>query len=170
MAGNDQNAAQVYLDTVNNQLSQERTRREALEQRGVTVTSTSATLAALLFTLAGLSLKDGKFHLPGASRYVLVAAILLFVTAAVLGLFATIHSRGYREMPITLFREWMKSASTDDASAATLATIGQLVNIIGWARTENGKKASAVKAALWIEFAAVVLLACAVAYILVTVG
>jgi hypothetical protein len=42
----------------------------ALEPRGATVISASATLAALLFKLAGLSPEDGKFHLPDASRYV----------------------------------------------------------------------------------------------------
>lgn len=92
----DQNAGTSYGQLIADQLAQERARKASVEARGITVITTSSTLATLLFALTAGLTSAATFRLPGPARLPLVLALCAFGGAALLGLVTNVPLR-YQE-------------------------------------------------------------------------
>jgi hypothetical protein len=164
----------VYITSVNEQLENEEERKKTLEGRGIGIITTSGALATLLFGVA--TFVQGFAALPHASappfdieapdQSFLVAALVLFVGAAVLGLLSN-FPMGYRSISEKeLVRQasasaWTKYDSTRDARELT----NQKVDILFYARQANDRKALYLLVGFAFEVMAVVCVAAAVALI-----
>lgn len=69
------NGFQPYQELLVGLLAEERERKKSIEQRGLSVVTSSGTLATLLFALAVLVTGSKGFQLPGSSRQLLVASV-----------------------------------------------------------------------------------------------
>jgi hypothetical protein len=88
------NAGTAYGELIACQLAEERGRKTSLEARGVTVITTSSTLATLLFALTAAGLTSARaFRLPDLAKLPLVLALCAFVAAAVLVLLTNVPLR-----------------------------------------------------------------------------
>lgn len=56
-------AAAIYLEAIKAAVDGEARRRESIETRAIAVATSAAALATIVFTVAGFSLKDGRFTL-----------------------------------------------------------------------------------------------------------
>lgn len=83
-------SAAAYADYVREQLRREDSRKESLEKRGLAVVTTSGAIVALLFALAGFSLRSTTYVLPHSARIAILVAAAVFVIAACLAV-ATNH-------------------------------------------------------------------------------
>ncbi len=82
-------AAEYYNAVVEGELREESNRKASLEQRGLAVISTAGVLTALLFAILTAVVGPAGSQTPNrAIRILLVAALLVFVAAAVAGLVA----------------------------------------------------------------------------------
>lgn len=96
MAAEATDAGAAYSQLISDQLAEERTRKSSLEARGVTVITTSGTLATLLFALTAGLTSVASFKLPGGAKLPLLLALVAFIVAAVCGLTTNMPLK-YRE-------------------------------------------------------------------------
>ena len=75
-----------YLETIKDQLNEERAAKVSLEQRGVTIITTSGALATLLFGFGAFVYGKSIFRLGPEGTSFLICALVLFVAAAIFGL------------------------------------------------------------------------------------
>jgi hypothetical protein len=162
----DAQAGLAYSQLIADQLAEERDRKSTLEARGITVITTSGTLATLLFGLtAGLTVAT-SFKLPSAARLPLLLALIAFVVAAMCGL-ATNMPLIYREATsrglakLVDARYW-----TGPATVGQLRVAAAQVTLITAARSANNLKVRLLIAAVAAELLAIVFLSWAVASIL----
>jgi RsiW-degrading membrane proteinase PrsW (M82 family) len=160
-------AAPIYLEAVQYQLEEERRRRSSLEQRGATVTATAASLSALLFTLAGLSLKDGKFSLPWQLRYVLVVVVVAFVVAAGFGLWVSVRSGRSLEIDHHTLEQWIIRGPGQSAAEGSTIAAKRLLQLLDDSRARNQEKAFPLRVAFLSLLVGIVVLIVALAFILI---
>lgn len=86
-------AGDVFADLINDQLDEERKVKTSLEQRGLAVTTAAVTLSTLILALVGAHLIDLSPHALGR-RALLVAAIVMFMFSALLGVLNNRPARG----------------------------------------------------------------------------
>ncbi len=72
---------------INDQLAEERARKESLEQRGFAVITSSGTTVTLLFALTTLVTRPDSFVLEGQAKGLLAGAAIAFSMAAFLAIF-----------------------------------------------------------------------------------
>jgi hypothetical protein len=162
----DENAGAAYSQLIIDQLTEERSRKVSLEARGVTVITTSSTLATLLFALTvGLTTAAG-FKLPGPARLPLVLALCAFATAAVLGLMTSIPLRYREPTPSGLAKLVDAKFWTAPPEIGQLRVASARVTILALARAANGLKVRLLLGAIFFELLAVIFLTWAVANIL----
>jgi hypothetical protein len=166
VSGSDSaNAGAAYGELIADQLAEERSRKASLESRGLTVVTTSGTLATILFGLLTALNTATRFRLPGPVRLPVVLAVAALVMAGGFGLATNIPLR-YKE-PTARGLSGLVAASY----WAAPADIGQLrvaqaqVKTIAAARAANGLKVALLLTAVLCELLAVVFLAWAVASI-----
>jgi hypothetical protein len=156
----------VYVELLKEELQEERARKTSLEQRGLSVITSSGTLVTLLFALAAVVTGSKSFSgVDRAPKVLLVIALALFIIAA-LGGILTNWPLGYGEPnPSDLTRliatEW--SSSVQEATAATAEA---RADVIGVAKSRNDLKATALVAAMVAEVLAVFFVALSVTKIL----
>src|SRR5262249_50095150 len=75
-----------YSTWIQKLLDDERAQQASLEQRGLAVISTSATLGSLLFGLVAVLTEATDFILPGSAKTGLAIALAAFALAALFGL------------------------------------------------------------------------------------
>jgi hypothetical protein len=162
----DQNAGAAYSQLIVDQLAEERGRKVSLEARGVTVITTSSTLATLLFALtAGLTAAPA-FKLPASARLPLVLALCAFAIAAAFALMTSIPLRYQEPTPRGL------ATLVDKNFWAAPPEIGQLraaeaqVRTLAAARSANGLKVRLLLGAISCELVAVIFLTWAIASVL----
>lgn len=164
----DETAGASYGKLIADQLAEERTRKASLEQRGITVITTSGVLVSLLFGLAALITSAEDFDLPDGVRPLLVAGLVFFVGAAVSGIWLN-SPRKYREANpghlrrLTQKQIWEASASLGARRGAELQA-----NLISTARTVNASKAKWLVAAILLEVLGIGAVASGVVVILVS--
>jgi hypothetical protein len=103
-------AGDVYGPLMVTMLSDQAARKTSIEQRAVAVITTSGVLVTLLVGLSGLLLgKNAELRVHAAPRAVLIAAVVVFVAAAVLALITT-TPRAYHNFTMKdvdrMAREW----------------------------------------------------------------
>lgn len=162
----DQNAGAAYCQLITDQLAEERGRKASLEARGVTVITTSSTLATLLFALTAGLTAAATFKLPGPAKLPLVLALCAFATAAVLGLMTSIPL-GYQEpTPSGLARLVDANFWTAPTEIGQLRVASAQVTALAAARSANGLKVRLLVGAISCELLAIIFLTWAIVNIL----
>ncbi len=165
-ATSDDDAGVAYAKLIADQLTEERNRKSSLEARGVTVITTSGTLATLLFALTAGLTAAASFKLPANAKLPLLLALIAFVIAAMTGL-ATNAPMLYREptpqglRTLVDARYWTAPARVGQERVAE----SQIVSLAA-ARVANNRKVQLLMVAISAELLAVIFLAWAVASIL----
>jgi len=164
-AGDGDTAGSVYAQLIGEQVTEERQIKASLEQRGITVITTSAALVSLLFGLAAVVTANKHFVLPALGRVLLVLALLCFLAAAVQGI-RTNWILSYEVAVDDLKRLaspqwWDRPSSPAERRAAEVR-----IAILESARAANDQKAALLQQAMVCEVAAVFFVAAAVAVIL----
>lgn len=153
-----------YSAYVEDLLATQEARKSSLEQRGLAVITTSATLATLLFGLVTLLTKANGDELPQSAHPWIVWALVAFVLAALSGV-VTNWPRHYHEAkfedPKTLLDRW-----NDPAAAARRRITTTRLKVFKRAQEVNGQKARWLLGGMAAEVAAIVLLAVAIVELL----
>lgn len=157
-------AGQIYQTMVGDLLTAEFDRRKALEGRGATIVTSSASMLTLIFGLTILI--TGKDHVftDHCAIWFLDAALVAFALSAIIAIFVqtylfrytVISSESLRSLPRDN-TEWARLA--DDATRSWLT---RQVNTVCSLRRGNNAKARLVTASLVFQVAAIVLLAVSV--------
>jgi hypothetical protein len=157
----------VYGPLLENLLTNERTRKSSLEQRGGAVITTSGVLVSLLFGIVAVVTNASGFTLPGSSRVFLVLALVLFVLAAVGGIiinrplpYLQIHHEDLRRV-VDAEENWN---ATSEIAARRVAEVQ--VSILERARQHNRSKARWLRRAMSLQILAAVALAISVTIML----
>jgi hypothetical protein len=159
-------AGDEYAKLIAEQLGEERTTKTSLEQRGITVVTTSGTLVTLLFGLVAIVTKDARFRLDDLGRAGLFGALSLFVLAAVAAL-STNFPQKYQEVePDELSRLVTEQFWNADQGLGSRRASEVRVAVLTSARAANAEKARLVRWAIGLEVAAVASLSYGVIHML----
>ncbi len=164
-AGNTE-AGVAYSQLICDQLTEERNRKSSLEARGITVITTSGTLATLLFALTARLTATTSFKLPATARLPLLLALIAFVVAAICGLATNIPLIYQEATPRGLAKLVDARYWTGPATVGQLRVAAAQVTLITAARLANNLKVRLLIAAVTAELLAIVFLCWAVASIL----
>lgn len=148
----------TYAGFVQEQLEQERKRREDLDARGLTVLTTTSGLVALLFAISVLVTgKDYKVakHL---SVGLVVGALVTLVIAAILGILAN-RLRGYAVPKIESLEDLLTGPHWEDSEATARSITSQAkLGMISSLRTTNNSKVTFLESALWAQIGGLAML------------
>ena len=162
----DIEAGTSYGQLILDQLNEERNRKTSLESRGITVITTSGTLATLLFALtAGLTAAAG-FKLPGAAKLPLLLALVAFVLAAIFGLATNLPIRYREATPSGLARLVDARYWSAPPEIGQLRVAAAQVAIVAATRSGNNLKVIFLIIAIFAELLAAVFLSWGVVAIL----
>jgi hypothetical protein len=161
-----ESAGSAYGELIKEQLEAERARKASLEQRGITVITTSGVLVSLLFGLGAVVTSAKAFQVPALARILLVVAVGLFVLAALAGLVLN-SPRQYEEAELA----YLDLLYTKDVWDASVSLGGRRsaemrLKILRKARQVNRDKAKWLVAAVVFEVGAVAFVAASVIVIL----
>ena len=162
----DTDAGVVYARLIADQLTEERSRKSSLEARGVTVITTSGTLATLLFALTAGLTAASSFKLPTDAKLPLLLAIIAFVVAAMCGLGTNVPLIYREPSPQGLAKLVNARYWTAPAPIGQLRVAAAQVTALNAARVANKLKVRLLLSAAGAELLAVAFLAWAVAIIL----
>lgn len=160
------NAGTAYGELIACQLAEERERKTSLEARGVTVITTSSTLATLLFALTAGLTSATAFRLPGLAKLPLVLALCAFVAAAALGLLTNVPLRYREPTPRGLAKLIAVNFWTAPPEIGQLRVAQAQVTTLAAARAANQLKVRLLLGAISCELLAIVFLAWAITDIL----
>lgn len=161
-------AAAATLKYIEDQLTEERATKTALEGRANTVITSSGTLTTLLFALSALGTKKAStYQLPNAAQYLLVLAVVCFLAAIAFALLVAAPA-AYAEVTT----ESLEAIATPEAFGASEAEArpkiaAAMVAVIKGARAGNKKKAEHLRNAVVAELGAAVALAIAMVVVLI---
>jgi hypothetical protein len=126
-----------------------------LEQRAISLATTSTALATLLFALTGVVTTSKSFSLPTAAHGYLIAAIILFAVAVTIGILANLPLLYREAMPTAdgLADVWDYSAA--EGQAHVIAT---RLKVLESSRRSNALKGLLVLLAGIVQLAALVVL------------
>jgi hypothetical protein len=165
MAEPDASGGTLYAGFIAQQLEVEEGRRASLEQRGMSVISTSGALVTLLFGLAAFVTEKKGFALPGAARTLLFVALAFFLVAAVLAIAtnAPLRYLGVRTDDLRRAVEQLWDDSRVEAEQRISAT---RVKVLAETKRLNNVKGKVLVAAMCAQVFAVLFVALAVGEIL----
>lgn len=155
----------VYADYIREQLVAQEARKASLEQRGLSIVSTSGALVTLLFGLAALTVERDDFALPTAASVLLVIALLVFVAAGVSAIVTNIPL-SYQGVTGEALRTAVAERWDDTDAEATRMTSLTRIKVLESARQRNNMKGVALFVGMALELVAVALVGAAVAVIL----
>jgi hypothetical protein len=158
-------AGPILAAVVREQLGQERSRKNSLEQRGIAVITSSGVLVALLLGIAGLAGKDVIKHLPVHAMWLSLGALVFFTGAAILGLatnWASEMNQPSIKQLTELVSDYWSVPATDAEQFVAESYLGSLKSY----REQGNKKANCLVWALRLEVLAIGVLAVAVGDIL----
>ena len=161
----DSTGQSVYPEFVKDLLASEDKRRESLESRGMSVITVSGTLVTLLLGLAALVTKRQDFVLPGTARNLVMAAVVVFVLAALLAMATYAPQSARITDPADLARALPKVWDRGVEFARQKTTMTRLEELAAMQRA-NDLKARALLSAVIVQVVAVLLLAASVIVIL----
>jgi hypothetical protein len=151
----------VYGPLLTEKLLAEMGHKASIEQRGLAVITTSGVLVSLLVALSALVLGKEPIHfLSGATRGLMIGAVILFVIAAGLGLLVNRPRRYWGLAPDDLDRivaQWMA-----DEDEAAFVVGQQRVAELRNSMVANDRKAEALQRAIVAEVMGVAMVAAAV--------
>jgi hypothetical protein len=163
----DRRAGDVYARVIAENLERQSQRKTSIEQRGLSVISTSGALVTLQFALVAVITEGESFSFAGPEKSALGVSLVLFVVASVLGLLSN-QTRQYPHISstqlelLTAAEAWQ--GSSDDAARRVARAQVQMLRS---ARRSNGAKARLLRFAIYFEVGGVAALATCVGLILV---
>jgi hypothetical protein len=154
-------AGDVYGPLLTEKLIAEMGHKASIEQRGLAVITTSGVLVSLLVALSALALgKEPTQFLSGATRGLMIGAVVLFVIAAGLGLVVNRPGRYWGLAPEALDRIIAQWNGDEDEAAFVVGQ--QRVEELRSSMVANDRKAKALQRAIVAEVMGVALVAAAV--------
>jgi hypothetical protein len=158
--------AELVAKLIESELDAEEARKTSVESRGNLVITTSGGLVTLLFALAALVSGQDKYVPPALAVVFILAALVFFVAAAVLGLL-TGAVRDYARVKISDVRETVQTEFDTITIADAQRRIAENnLAVLEEARRQTTGKAGLLQLAVIAEVAAVGLLAVVVAIVL----
>ncbi len=159
-------AGPVFLDLIKSQLDEERNRKSSLEQRGITVITTSSTLVTLLFAFTALATKaNPTYVLATGARGWLFVSLMFFVAAAVAGLVSN-WTLSYVEVDALEFKNLLQTRWNDPTTEVAERVAMFNLDVIEGARGRNNLKSNAVRVGITLELFAIATLAISVSQVL----
>ncbi|WP_392839983.1 hypothetical protein [Streptomyces sp. LN500] len=158
----ESNVRQVLGALLEDQLNEERKIKESLIQRGNAVVSSSGVLVALALGAASVSGRTSQDRLPTSATILTVAALALFVGAAVTALTVSTPRR-----QTTISTQWLREAWDGSDSDPFSTSHKARLDLLDSLRGANRSAARLLVCSLALEVAAVALLSLAVAALLV---
>jgi hypothetical protein len=157
----DQIAGQrEYAKYIEAQLVREDERKKSFESRGVTVITSSSTLATLLLGLIAIATRSSQtFTLPSDAEEPLALALIAFTFAALLALFTNIPWSVDEADPDGLARVMDSDAWIEGEGEAIRSVAANRLAVLRGASSANTKKGWALVAAMLFEAIAVAFLA-----------
>jgi hypothetical protein len=156
----------VYDDLLKQLLTEEDTRKQSLEQRGLQVVSGVGALVTLLLALIGLAV-NGETAVPAATRWLLILGVGAFVAA---GVFAILTNKphGYQVFGQAALDRMVDRTFWDGDETIAAWRVAQLrVQLIKQARSNNQQKARRLRQAIYAAGAGIGFLALGAAILLV---
>ncbi|GAA1716614.1 hypothetical protein GCM10009745_76420 [Kribbella yunnanensis] len=150
-------SASTYRALLADQLTDERAKKNSLEQRGIAVISTSGTLVTITLGFVALATRSQNYVLGTTVVVLLVAALIGLVLAAGTGLVVNLPTR----VPVIDPNDLISTGEDDDPESAR-AEREVLSALVTELRRVNGHRARTLFAALLIEVAALTVMAVAV--------
>jgi hypothetical protein len=158
-------AGPVYAAFIKDNLQHERDRQSSLQQRGMTVVTTSGALLTLLLGLASFttpSTSSGApsiFHLSGTARSFLTVPLILFALAAIAGVASNLtwgfkDAEEWKAYESKVAKEW-----NDPAGSASLTTTQWMIRRLAKTVERNDLRVLAVLVAIACEALAIASLA-----------
>jgi len=155
--------SEIYGGYVKDELDRQYARKSSFEQRGLSVITSSGVIVTLLLALAGFSAgQQQALVLPGASKVLLILALLFFLGAIGTALAINVP-RSYKNVLPAALRAAVKTRWGDSPSTARRQVAYTQITVLSSARDVNTRKAKLLFGAVAAEFAAVLLLAAAIA-------
>jgi hypothetical protein len=162
----DPHAGEVYAALISSNLERQAQRKSSIEQRGLSVISTSGALVTLQFALVAVITGDDSFEFSALEKAALACSLGLFVAASVFGLLSNQTQRypyiSSRQLERFTDRDAWQAPSDEAARRVARAH----VNMLQAARQKNAAKAKLLRYAIYLEVGAVAALAACVALIL----
>lgn len=122
-----------FVQLITDQLDAERARHASLEQRGISVITTSGTLITLLLAIAGLTGRTTGITLPNVSQWLLRVALVLLPLSAMIGI-ASILPGGGRSVGVSAeeVADLMKDPTPEKTTQAQLAGLETVASSTKW--------------------------------------
>jgi len=164
----EERGGSVYAAYIKEQLAGQDARKASIEQRGISVITTSGALVSLLFGLTALLTGANDYQLPSGAEPWLYAAMVAFVLAAIGGI-VTNTPLFYSGVKTSDLQKAVKGSlwgdNADDAERRIAATD---VKLLATAKARNTFKGFALLGAVSAQVFAVLFLALAIRVILTT--
>jgi hypothetical protein len=161
-----QTASAAVVKFLEAQLAEERATKKSLEERALSVITTSGGITTLLLALGALVTDSDTFELPDAARFLLVLALAAFVAAAILALIvnapATYAEVTTDSLDAIVTPEAMNAPAVEADQQLSAAQVG----VIKASRAKNADKANLLRRAVLVEIAGIACVAAAVVIIL----
>jgi hypothetical protein len=151
----------VYAAFIAEQLSRQDARKASLEQRGISVVTSSGALVSLLFALVAALTGAEGFALPTDARPWLAVAAGAFVLAAIGGILTNIPGR-YQSPHTPALDAVVETRWSDSPEEAEREVAATQIEIFAVAKEINTRKGEILIAAVVLEVTAVIFLAIAV--------
>ena len=156
----------AIIRLIQDQFLQEQGIKDSLESRASAVIASAGTLVTLLFALVALVTKPDQYSLPAASRFLIGAALVAFLAAAVLAILV-IRPRVYGAVDEQSLHDLTKkSAYSTPASVGEPLIADTIIDLIAKARGANASKAHFLTASVVAEVIAVAVLGSAIGVML----
>lgn len=161
----ERRAGGYYADFFEEQLAEERARKESLERRGFALVPISSFLAALVFGLATLATRIGESSEGGASgasigsdtKLLTVAAVVAFLVAGALAIL-TNRPRPYPEADPSNMRLLLEERYWHGRSRVGERRVSEVrLDTFEGIRETNDKKTKLLVAAMWAELLGIAL-------------
>jgi hypothetical protein len=162
----EEEAGSIYASFIGDQLEDERSRQTSIEQRGLSVITTSGVLVTLLFGFSALVTRTTSFQLENPARLFLEVSLISFVVAAVSGIltnwplpYSPVDEEDLKRLIEPNY--WHRSSSP----AARRVAEDQIETLTEMHRSNNFRS-RVLLAAMAAEILAIILLACSIGVIL----
>lgn len=165
-----QRSQPVYFEYSESLIDGQDDRKESIERRGLSVITTSGTIVTLLLGLVTILSKADGFTLVKQVRGPLYVSLVLFATAAVLGLATNVPLPWYGNVDDDAIVRQLNRKPVELAGNAQLRLALANMEIFKRARRMNGIKARLLIGAMAVEVAGAVALAIAVGEVLLKSG
>lgn len=150
-------AGAAFARLVQDQFSEERARKQSLENRAAALVTSSGAFVSVVLAVAALAGAQG-LGVPREAAWTLTSAVVCLLAAAAAGVLAGMP-RGYSEPDAAELGRYIERYWDADALEAAKVVAQATAANLQDARRANGKKATILVAGGWLQAASLALLA-----------